>query len=100
MAKTIKYCHLCAEKAGDDAVKQDKARKPVIICGNCLDRIFPERSRMDVVVDDDANLYFVDNEQRRLYLFFSYGNAPYASCTELSLDDIDDTCMTFTRFQL
>lgn len=100
MARTIKYCHLCAEKAGDGAVKQSKVKNPVIICGNCLDRIFPERGTMDIVVDKDANIYFIDNEQGKLYLFFSYGNAPYASCTEILLDDIDDTCMTFSGFQL
>lgn len=94
-SKSTRKCRLCQCRVTGGGVREDRARTPFIICEACLDRICPEREGKDVFVDKDGNLYLVDDRQEKVTIFFSYGETPYSSYTEVHTDDILGDCDQF-----
>ena len=41
-------------------------------------------------MDGEANLFYVDKPGNRMTIFFSYGEVPYSSCTEVSLEEEEE----------
>ena len=85
-------CHICGEVPKKTGVGHEGAGNVPVVCGDCLDRVFPERGDLPVEVDADGNLYFIDGIQQKVFLFFAYGDPPYSSCTEIAAEDEGEGC--------
>jgi hypothetical protein len=86
--KTI--CRFCSTPLKKRGTGKNIVSHGVNLCIDCLDRIFPERGDLPVMADSDDNVYFLHEAERRVYIFFSYGEVPYTSCTEV---DIGEECL-------
>ena len=82
-------CRFCSTPLKKRGAGKNVVNQGVGLCTECLDRIFPERGDLPVMADRDDNVYFLDEAEKRIYIFFSYGDVPYTSCTEV---DISEEC--------
>ena len=88
-------CKKCNKKIKEGGGIMGPGEKGIVctaLCEKCLKTIFPEGKNMPVTIDKDGNLYFIDEPRNVMIIFFSYGDTPYASCTEISLEEEECGC--------
>jgi hypothetical protein len=89
---TEEKCRKCGKKVKEGGIRGEGADQPTVLCGKCLKAIFPEGKDMPKTMDQDGNLYFIDNARNCVIIFFSYGDVPYSSCTEVSAEEEECGC--------
>lgn len=85
-------CRKCGKKAKDMGIKGEGADQSAVLCVKCLKAIFPEGKDMPKTMDGDGNLYYIDEARNCVIIFFSYGDVPYSSCTEISAEEEEFSC--------
>jgi hypothetical protein len=85
-------CKKCGKKTREGGLRAAGKKGSAVVCDKCLKAIFPEGKDFPVTMDKDGNLYFVDEPRKVMIIFFSYGNVPYSSCTEMSLEENEYGC--------
>jgi hypothetical protein len=85
-------CRKCGNEVKDGGVTGEGSGDQPVICRACLETIYPEGMGLPVTMDKDGNLYFADKARNTMVIFFSYGDTPYSSCTEVSLEEEEWGC--------
>ena len=80
-------CGKCGKAVKAPAIRGEGAGEDKVLCARCLKSIFPEGKDLPTAMDGDGNLYFIDKPRNCVVVFFSYGDAAYSSCTEISLEE-------------
>lgn len=91
-AKVSGKCKKCGKKAEQEGIRGEGAGRRPFLCVPCLESIYPEGRELPLAMDKDGNLYYTDKARNCMVIFFSYGDVPYSSCTEVSLDDEEWGC--------
>jgi hypothetical protein len=89
---TGEKCNKCGKKVKDVGIRSEGTDEGVILCRKCLTAVYPEGMGLPAVMDKDGNLYFIDKPRNCMVIFFSYGEMPYAACTEVSLEEEECGC--------
>ncbi|MDR2017637.1 MAG: hypothetical protein LBQ00_01955 [Syntrophobacterales bacterium] len=87
----VENCGRCGKGVREAGIRGEGAGNQRILCKKCLKSIYPEGKDLPVTMDMDGNLYFIDKPRNVVMVFFGYGNIPYSSCTEISLEE-DEYC--------
>jgi hypothetical protein len=80
-------CGRCGKGVKEAGIRGEGAGEGKILCKKCLRTIYPEGKDLPVAMDGDGNLYFIDKPRNCVVLFFGYGDVPYSSCTEISVEE-------------
>ncbi len=92
MSGHMEECKRCGRGVADGGIRGEGEGEQPVLCRDCVNTIYPEGKDMPVLVDKDGNLYFTDKSRNMMVIFFSYGDAPYSSCTEVSLEEEECGC--------
>lgn len=85
-------CSRCGKGVKGTGIRSEGEGEDRILCKACLKAIYPEGKDLPAAMDGDGNLYFMDRPRNCVVVFFSYGDVPYSSCTEISLDEEEWGC--------
>jgi hypothetical protein len=85
-------CKKCGKKIKEGGLRAVGKKTSTVVCDKCLKAIFPEGENLPVTMDKDGNLYFIDEQRQVMFIFFGYGDVPYSSCTEMSLEENQYGC--------
>jgi len=86
-------CGRCGKGVKEPAIRGEGTAEGRVLCAKCLKSIFPEGKDLPATMDGDGNLYFIDKPRNCVVVFFSYGDVPYSSCTEISLEEEECGCI-------
>ncbi len=90
--KSSDTCRKCGNSVKEGGLRAAGTRSTQVVCDKCLKTIFPEGVNFPATMDQDGNLYFIDEARHVMFIFFAYGEPPYSSCTEMSLDENQYGC--------
>jgi hypothetical protein len=85
-------CRKCGGAVETAGIRGEGGGEQPVLCAHCLEAIYPAGKGMPVAMDKDGNLYFMDKPRNSMIIFFAYGDVPYSSCTEVSLEEEDWGC--------
>lgn len=85
--RVVEKCIKCQKEVKEAGVRSMGTGEAATLCARCLKALYPEGREMPVEMDKDGNLYFIDKPGNRMVIFFAYGDVPYSSCTEVSLEE-------------
>lgn len=85
-------CARCGKGVRKVGIRGEGTGDDKVLCAKCLKAIYPEGKDLPAAIDGDGNLYFIDKPRNCVVVFFSYGDVPYSSCTEISLEEDEYGC--------